>query len=175
MSKTRVAVLLLALGCSHEDGVDLLVVAPVYTLDWPAPDADGRPNPASSWTEAHGWRPTAGALAVDGGEVVWLGSPADAERYRARADRVIERGDAAVLPRVAGAAGFLASLASALGVPDSTVEQAVRARVDGAIVVGGPAHLTVVTPDPFSTATDAWAAGRVLFTIDGGEVREGAR
>lgn len=41
--------------------VDLLLVGgAIDTLDWPAPDgADGGPSPASSWTEAHGWRPSA--------------------------------------------------------------------------------------------------------------------
>ncbi len=122
-ARIRVVLCVAALGCGGEqaDRVDLLLLGgSVYTLDWPSPSAEGRPSPASPWTEAHGWRPAAQALVVDAGWVLWIGSDADAEVWRDRAERVIDLAGAAVVPGLVDSHVHLLELGAKLSLLDLT-------------------------------------------------------
>jgi hypothetical protein len=177
------AVLVLA-GCGGGgEQVDIVLVeGSVYTLEWPAPlPQDQRPSPASSWTEAHGWRPAAQALVIDAGQVVWVGSDADAQLWRERAKNVIELDGAAVLPGLldGGATDFFQRLQRIVSAPTgAAIENAVRtvlSEARGTIAPGSLANLTVVRPDPFRTAPELLIPeGSLLFTVRDGRVVQSA-
>lgn len=95
----------LGVGCSQDaardaesGGADLILVnARVYTLDWddPAPDgsiASGAPRDES------GWHPDAGAVAIRGDEIVFVGGSSDAMDYRGAASRIVDLAGATVIP-----------------------------------------------------------------------------
>jgi predicted amidohydrolase YtcJ len=92
--------LTLTTGCPSNagPGADLLLVnGKIYSLDWGEPSAAGG-IAADAPHDETGWRPDAEALAISDGRIVFVGSAGDAEAHRGSATRVIDVGDAVVLP-----------------------------------------------------------------------------
>ena len=93
---------LLVVACGGPPPVDpaetLLVNGRVYTFAWDEPAGDGAPAANAPWDAASGWRPDAEAVAVRAGRIVFVGSAAEAERYRGPETRVVDLAGATVLP-----------------------------------------------------------------------------
>jgi predicted amidohydrolase YtcJ len=127
LSASRTALTAAALSCiglwacdrapdagSESAPVDLLLTnGRVYTLTWPAPGTDGAPSPEAPYG-ADGWHPDAEAVAIRDGALVFVGSAADGEAYRANAARVVDLGGATVLPGLVDAHVHIASLGARL-------------------------------------------------------------
>ena len=127
-----------ALGCSApapRETADLIVTGRVYTLAWEEPGLDGTSSPSAP-RGAEGWKPDAEAIAVREGKILYVGASEEAARYRGEATRILDAGEATVIPglidshtHVAGL-GELESQVSLFGV--KTEEEAVQRVVDAA-------------------------------------------
>ena len=86
-------------GCGGRPApADLIVTnARVYTLRWGEPDPEGRPAVDAPHDSA-GWRPDAEAVAIQGGRIVFVGTTAEAARYRGDSTKVHDLGGATVVP-----------------------------------------------------------------------------
>ncbi len=92
-------------GCSRtfEDGHDsadaelILTNARVYTLSWDEPAADGAAAPGAPRDE-HAWYPDADAVAIGGGEILFVGGTEDALAFRGEKTRVVDLDGATVIP-----------------------------------------------------------------------------
>lgn len=92
-------------GCSPDPsdiaesgGADLILVnGRVYTLEWDDPSPDGTIAPGAP-RDASGWHPDAAAVAIRGGEIVFVGDSAAALEFRGEASRVIDLAGATVVP-----------------------------------------------------------------------------
>jgi len=124
-----------ALACAPQDqGTDaahlLLTNARVYTLDWGEPDPVGRTAADAPWSEATGWSPDAGAVAIRDGRIVFVGSPEEAEAYRGSDTRVMDLAGATVIPGLVESHSHLLSLGNTLFQVDlvgvQTHEEAIR-------------------------------------------------
>jgi len=86
------------LGCEIVKTADLMLVnGKVYTLGWDEPALDGTPA-ANAPHDAAGWHPDAEAIAVRGGEIIFVGTTADAEKYQGPSTEVIDLEGATVVP-----------------------------------------------------------------------------
>jgi len=106
----------LVAACSDRppEPADLLLVnARVYTLSWPQPDAEGRPATGAPH-DGRTWHPDADAIAIRAGRIVFVGSRADAERYRGASTAVRDLGGATVLPGLIDSHVHLAELGASL-------------------------------------------------------------
>lgn len=143
-SKTLIALLLglLAAACTSENerqleeqGADLILTnGRVYTLRWddPAPDgtlAENAPNEG-------GWQPDADAVAVKGGDIVYVGTTKEALELRGDETRVVDLAGATVLPGLVDSHTHVFGLGAALERVDlvdvETEEEAVRRVVERA-------------------------------------------
>jgi predicted amidohydrolase YtcJ len=96
--------LLLATGCSRqsaplegEAAAELILAnARVYTLDWPDPLPEGLPSVGAPYE--NGWFPDASAVAIRDGEIVFVGSDADAQAWRGDATEWRDLDGATVVP-----------------------------------------------------------------------------
>src|SRR5690606_31852011 len=94
---------------------DLLIVnARVYTLAWGEPAPDGTPAADAPYDEAAGWHPEAEAVVVRGGRILFVGSTAEAERFRGEATRVLDAAGGTLIPGLIDAHVHLASLGESL-------------------------------------------------------------
>ena len=92
-------------GCSGEAPAppgnataDLLLMnAAVYTFSWNEPSRDGT-TAGNAPRNADGWFPDAEAVAILGGEIVFVGSSEAARDYAGEGTRVLDLGGATVLP-----------------------------------------------------------------------------
>jgi predicted amidohydrolase YtcJ len=87
-------------GCRCESGTEadlVLVNGSVYTLAWGEPSVDGVVA-ANAPHDSAGWHPDAEAVAVTDGQIVFVGTTADAQKYLGSATRVIDVDGAVVLP-----------------------------------------------------------------------------
>ncbi|MFK7887813.1 MAG: amidohydrolase [Gammaproteobacteria bacterium] len=89
-------------GCAHtspsEQGVDLLLTnARIYSLDWSEPARDGTPAADAPVTNGR-WHPDAGAVAMDDGKIVFVGTAAQAAARFDSVERVVDVNGATVLP-----------------------------------------------------------------------------
>ena len=107
----------------------------VYTLTWPDPAPDGTPSAAAPHDD-DGWHPDAAAVAIRGGEIVFVGSADAARAWIGPDTEVLDVGGATVLPglvdshtHVAGL-GELAARVNLIGV--DTEEEAVARVVEQA-------------------------------------------
>jgi predicted amidohydrolase YtcJ len=81
-----------------EPPADLLVVnANVYTLSWPEPDSNGATDAKAPRANGQ-WKGDAEAVAVRGTRIVFVGSSADASRFRGNTTRVVDAKGATVVP-----------------------------------------------------------------------------
>ena len=101
---TIALVSVLLTGCAGDEPADstpdadlLLTNGRVYTLDWESPAPDGSVSTTAPFGEA-GWYPDAGAVAVIGGTIAFVGSTEEAMAYRGATTRVIDLAGATVLP-----------------------------------------------------------------------------
>ena len=105
--KTLVLLVVVA-GCAEEPGEPalpeppegaslILINARVYTLDWDEPAADGTTMPGAP-RDPGGWYPDAQAIAIQGGEILFVGSGVDAMQFENESTRVVDLGGATVVP-----------------------------------------------------------------------------
>ena len=111
---TLVALAIGLQGCAPRPAADLLLVGGrVYTLSWPDPDGEGRPNAAAPF-DAAGWRPDAEAIAIGNGRILFVGDRAGAAKFAGPATRTIELKGATVLPGLIDSHVHLANLGANL-------------------------------------------------------------
>ena len=99
--------LCLVSGCAEDPGPAespvsleaslILVNGRVYTLDWEEPRPDGTASPGAPKDSA-GWHPDAQAVAIRDGEILFVGSSADAMLFDGDSTRVVDLGGATVVP-----------------------------------------------------------------------------
>ena len=78
---------------------DLVIIGPVYTLAWGDPGPDGTPAADAPRDGAGRWRPDAGAIAVGGGRILFVGAADGAAAFTGPRTRTIRLpANAAVLP-----------------------------------------------------------------------------
>lgn len=95
--------------------VDLLLVnARVYTFTWDEPAPDGTPAANAPYSPSAGWHPDAGAVAIRGGRIVFVGSAREAESYRPGAREVVDLGGATLLPGLIDSHVHIAELGASL-------------------------------------------------------------
>ncbi len=80
-----------------EDASLILTNARVYTLTWDEPGLDGTVMPNAPHDES-GWHPDAEAIAIQGGEILFVGSSDDAMEFMGDSSRVIDLAGATVIP-----------------------------------------------------------------------------
>ncbi len=95
--------LLLLSACGRDPATEpaqpadlILTNARVYSLNWPDPHTDGRIAAAAPYQSA--WFPDAQAVAIRGGEIVFVGSDAEASAWHGATTRSIDLQGASVLP-----------------------------------------------------------------------------
>lgn len=94
---------------------DLLIVnARVYTLSWGEPAADGTPAPDAPFDRVDGWRPDAEAVAVLDGRILFVGSTAEAERFRGERTRVLDAAGGTLIPGLVDSHVHLGALGESL-------------------------------------------------------------
>lgn len=94
---------------------DLLIVnARVYTLAWGEPAADGTPAADAPFDTATGWHPDAEAVAVRDGRILFVGSTAEAERFRGERTQVLDAAGGTLIPGLIDAHVHLADLGASL-------------------------------------------------------------
>jgi len=115
MRATTLVVLAIALqGCAARPAAELLLVGGrVYTLSWPDPDGEGRPNAAAPF-DAAGWRPDAEAVAIGNGRILFVGDKAGALKFADRATRTVDLKGATVIPGLIDSHVHLANLGANL-------------------------------------------------------------
>ena len=99
------ALLTIVAGCAEDPGEPalqqdaslILVNGRVYTLDWSEPGLDGTVMPGAP-RDAGGWHPDAQAVAIRGGDILFVGSNVDAAQFRGDTTRVIDLAGATVIP-----------------------------------------------------------------------------
>lgn len=106
ISKILVAVATLCLAACAPDpadvseagGADLILTnGRVYTLRWDEPAPDGTVDAAAPRSDT-GWHPDAEAVAISGGEILFVGSTRDALEFQGESTRVIDLAGATVVP-----------------------------------------------------------------------------
>jgi predicted amidohydrolase YtcJ len=144
MSKTVVALFLalLTAACTSEtereleqEGADLILTnARVYTLRWDEPAADG--TLAADAPHDGRWGPDADAVAVKGGDIVYVGTTKEALAMRGDDTRVVDLAGATVLPGLVDSHTHVFGLGAALERVDlvdvDTEEEAIRRVVERA-------------------------------------------
>jgi len=129
MKKTTwlIATFLAALaGCSSEaekelatEGADLILTnGRVYTLRWDEPANDG--TLADDAPNDGRWKPDAAAVAVKGGEIVFVGDTTEALRLRGDATRVVDLAGATVVPGLVDSHTHIFGLGAAIERVDLT-------------------------------------------------------
>ena len=69
----------------------------VYSMSWDDPALNGTPA-SNAPVDDTGWRPDAGAVAIRGGQIIFVGTSAEAMNYRHNTTRVVDLRGATVLP-----------------------------------------------------------------------------
>ena len=122
MRRKRTLLLVLAGACAQPAPRADLVLhnARVYTLAWPEPGTDGRPDAGAPWDSAGGWHPDASAIAVRDGHVLYVGTNAGALALRGDSTRVLDLAGAVLLPGMVDAHTHVAELGQSLDRIDLT-------------------------------------------------------
>jgi predicted amidohydrolase YtcJ len=92
----------------------LLVGGRVYTLSWPDPDGEGRPAATAPYDATAGWRPDAEAIAIKDGQILFVGSRTDAQKFAATQTQTIDLKGATVVPGLIDSHVHLANLGASL-------------------------------------------------------------
>lgn len=83
---------------ASEGGADLILAyGRVYTMSWDEPSLDGTIDPNAPRDDG-GWHPDAEAVVTSGGEIIFVGSSADALEFRGDNTRVVDLAGATVIP-----------------------------------------------------------------------------
>ncbi len=134
---------LLSSSCSRDpreqtgaEGADLILInARVYTMSWDDPQADGTLDNKAPRNES-GWYPDADAIATKGGDIIFVGSTAEAMTLRDEGSRVIDLAGATVLPGLVDSHTHVFELGALLErvnlVDVETEEEAIRRVVERA-------------------------------------------
>jgi predicted amidohydrolase YtcJ len=125
-------------GASADAPGLILTGGRVYTFSWGQPAPDGTPAEDAPHG-AGGWAPDAGAIAIDGDEIVAVGSDAEIAALAGPATRVVDLGGATVLPGLVDSHTHLFGLGAKLVRVDlydvPTEEEAVARVVERAATV----------------------------------------
>ncbi len=109
MRPTNLLIILVVLawmvGCAEDrgevasaDGASLILTnARVYTLNWDEPGLDGAVMQGAPHNE-DGWHPDAEAVAMQGGEILYVGSNQEAMQFKGATSRIIDLAGATVIP-----------------------------------------------------------------------------
>ncbi|MBX7456671.1 amidohydrolase [Qipengyuania sp. 1NDH17] len=97
----------------------ILLNARVYTLDWGEPDREGNPAEDAPWSAA-GWQPDAEAVALDDGNIVFVGTSDEALALRGPGTRVIDLDGATVIPGLVESHTHVVELGGKLDAVDLT-------------------------------------------------------
>lgn len=122
---------LLAAACGPgAEPADLILTnGAVYTLSWSEPARDGTPA-ADAPVTAGAWRPDAEAVAMRGGEIVYVGDAAGARDHEGEGTRVVDVDGATVLPGLVDSHTHVDNLGTTLAQVDlegvETEEEAVE-------------------------------------------------
>ncbi|MFQ6005011.1 MAG: amidohydrolase [Woeseia sp.] len=103
-------------GCAPEEqkpGDLILANARVYTLDWHDPAPDGTLTSDAPHDE-RGWHPDADAVVVTGGEITYVGTTAEAKKYKGESTRMIDLAGATVVPGLVDSHTHVFGLGAAL-------------------------------------------------------------
>ncbi len=99
---------------SSQEAADLLLLdGRIYTFTWDDPAPDGAPA-ANSPFDAEGWHPDAEAVAVRDGRIVFVGSDAEAARFRGPDTRVLDLDGSTVIPGLVASHVHIAGLGANL-------------------------------------------------------------
>ena len=131
--RPRLLLLLAPLACARDAAprADLVVTnAHVYSLAWPDPSVEGRPDAAAPWDSTNGWHHDATAVAVRAGVVVYVGSDSGALALTGDATTVVDAGGGTLLPGMVDAHTHVAELGQALDRVDLTRAADEKAAVD---------------------------------------------
>ena len=138
-----VTLLIALVACSPEsvqqaekEGADLILTnGRVYTLRWGEPAGDGA-LAGDAPVDDMGWHPDADAVATKGGDIVFVGSTADALKLKGDSTRVVDLAGATILPGLVDSHTHVFGLGAALERVDltdvETEEEAVRRVVERA-------------------------------------------
>ena len=138
-----VTLLIALVACSPEsvqqaekEGADLILTnGRVYTLRWGEPAGDGT-LAGDAPADDMGWHPDADAVATKGGDIVFVGSTADALKLKGDSTRVVDLAGATILPGLVDSHTHVFGLGAALERVDltdvETEEEAVRRVVERA-------------------------------------------
>jgi predicted amidohydrolase YtcJ len=86
------------MSCEVVRTADLILLnGKVYTLSWDDPATDGTPA-ANAPYDASGWHPDAEAIAVRGGEIIFVGTTSEVQKYRGPSTEVIDLDGATAIP-----------------------------------------------------------------------------
>lgn len=125
------ALVILAVGCDlATEPADLILTnGAVYTLSWSEPARDGTPADDAPVRE-RSWHPDAEAVAIRGGEIVYVGDAEEARELEGEGTRVMDVGGATVLPGLVDSHTHVDNLGTILSQVDlegvETEEEAVR-------------------------------------------------
>ena len=91
----------------------ILINAKVYSLNWDEPDSLGKPA-ANAPYDKNGWQPDAQAIAITGNKILFVGSDADALKYKSEQTEVIDLKSAVVIPGLVDSHVHIAELGELL-------------------------------------------------------------
>jgi predicted amidohydrolase YtcJ len=98
-----------------EPRADLVIhSARVFTLAWPEPGLDGRPDAKAPFSTDGGWHADAAAVAVRDGHVMYVGTDSGALALKGSATKVVDLGGAVLLPGMVDAHTHVAELGTTL-------------------------------------------------------------
>ena len=106
-------------GAPADPADTILINARVYTLDWGEPDREGNPAADAPWS-ATGWQPDAEAVALDDGDIVFVGTSEEALALRGGGTRVIDLDGATVIPGLVESHTHVVELGGKLDAVDLT-------------------------------------------------------
>ena len=108
----------------------------VYSFSWDAPGPDGTPAAGAPYDPVEGWRPDASAIAIAGGEIVYVGDDGGAGAFIGEGTRVITLTGETILPGLVDSHTHVAELGSNLSRVDlvgvETEEEMIRRVVERA-------------------------------------------
>ena len=84
-------------GTPQQAADTILINANIYTLDWDGPAADGTPASNAPYKDGQ-WRADADAIAIRNGEILHVGTKAEAHDFHGDETQIVDVGGATVIP-----------------------------------------------------------------------------